>query len=112
MSKKILVISDREADNAFHTLADEHHQVVVGKCADALLLLAMEAPDVILFYAEYADRLGPERKKVATAFEDVKRSIGPQIKLIRLGFQPEQPNRNELYVELPIGKEEFKKMIN
>jgi len=75
-------------------------------------LLATENPDIILFYAEYAERLGTERKRVATAFEDVKRSAASSVKVIRLGFQPEQPGRNETYVELPVSRTDLEKLFS
>jgi hypothetical protein len=109
--KKILVISERGVDVAFRSLADEQHEVVLGKPDEVLVLLATESPDIILFYSEYAERLSEKWRRVATAFEDVKRSIPASVKLVRLGFQPEQAGRNEFYVELPMSEEDFRKII-
>ena len=112
MAKVLIVITDRpNLDSMFVGLKKDGHEVVYSVPEDALVNLAVESPNILICLAEYADRLSRKYKVVEQVFEDIKRSLGSNQKLIRMGFQPPRDKEGETYVELPISEENLRELI-
>lgn len=92
---KILVISKQSP-----IVNSEKHEVVHVEVHKGLVFLAMVNPDIIFCYAEY----GVGDTDEAILLKDLRSSILPHQKLIRVGFTVGGPDQ---LLRLPFSREEL-----